>query len=92
MLPCHVWSLGKTAVLNDSPLLSSPDPAYQQHVPNLDGGDGHSEHIIFGTNLDLTESPGGEGGQGEGGGESTPEATSSTAEGTTGRSTDKAKL
>ena len=34
-------------------------------MPNLDGGDGHSEHIIFGTNLDLTKSSEGEGG-GEG--------------------------
>ena len=33
----------------------SPDPAYQGEVPNLDGGEGHSPHIIFGTNLDLTE-------------------------------------
>ena len=32
--------------------LFKPDPAYQQHVPNLDGGDGASEHIIFGTNID----------------------------------------
>ena len=42
-----------------------PDSAYQQRVPNLDGGDGHSEHIIFGTNLDLTKSSDSEGG-GEG--------------------------
>ena len=42
------------------------DSAHQQRVPNLDGGDGHSEHIIFGTNLDLTKSSEGEGG-GEGG-------------------------
>ena len=59
-----------------SSLPPSPDPAYQQHVPNLDGGDGHSEHIIFGTNVNLTE------GEGEGGGEGTQEATSSTAEDT----------
>ena len=25
-----------------------------QNVPNLDGGEGHSEHIIFGTNIDLS--------------------------------------
>ena len=32
--------------------LFKPDPAYQQHVPNLDGGDEASEHILFGTNID----------------------------------------
>jgi platelet-activating factor acetylhydrolase len=26
----------------------------EQNVPNLDGGEGHSEHIIFGTNVDLS--------------------------------------
>ena len=30
------------------------DPAYQQDVPNLDGGEGCSEHIIHGTNVDVT--------------------------------------
>jgi len=50
----------------------------------LDGGDGHLEHIIFGTNLDLTESPWKEGGEGEGGEEGTQEATNSTAEDNTG--------
>ena len=40
---------------------------YQQRVPNLDGGDGHSEHVIFGTNLDLTKSSDSEsGGEGQG--------------------------
>ena len=28
------------------------DPSYQQHVPNLDGGEGASQHILFGTNVD----------------------------------------
>ncbi len=28
-------------------------PTYQRPIPNLDGTDGHSEHIIFGTNVDL---------------------------------------
>ena len=31
----------------------SPDPAYQQHVPSLDGGEEASEHILFGTDVDL---------------------------------------
>ena len=31
------------------------DPAYQQPVSNLDGCEGHSEHILFGTNVDISE-------------------------------------
>ena len=27
------------------------DPTYQSFIPNLDGGDKASEHIIFGTNI-----------------------------------------
>ncbi len=34
---------------------SLPDPSFQEPVPNLDGCEGHSEHILFGTNLDLSE-------------------------------------
>ena len=30
------------------------DPAYQGDVPNLDGTEGHSEHILFGTNVKVT--------------------------------------
>ena len=45
------------------PLSHSTDPASQTHIPNLDGGKGHSEHIIFGTNLDLSKPPEGEEGQ-----------------------------
>ena len=30
------------------------DPAFLQRVPNLDGGEGCSEHIIFGSNIDLS--------------------------------------
>ena len=52
-------------------------------MPNLDGGDGHSEHIIFGTNLDLTKSSEGEGG-GEGQGEERVEPTSGIVEDDTG--------
>ena len=52
-------------------------------MPNLDGGDGHSEHIIFGTNLDLTKSSDSEGG-GEGQGEGVVEPTSDTVEDNTG--------
>ena len=62
--------------LSYSPL---SDSAYQQHVPNLDGGDGHSEHIIFGTNLDLTKSSDSEGG-GEGQGEGVVEPASGIVE------------
>lgn len=46
--------------VNDVDLIPPPPPsdsAYQGIVPNLDGADGHSEHIIFGTNLDLTDDP-----------------------------------
>ena len=31
-----------------------PDPSFLGPVPNLDGGEGHLEQIIFGTNVDLT--------------------------------------
>ena len=31
------------------------DPAYQGHVANLDGGEGQSEHILFGSNLPVFE-------------------------------------
>ena len=50
---CYVVSLSNC--VHPSPPLPSPDPAYEGEVPNLDGGEGHSPHIIFGTNLDLTE-------------------------------------
>ncbi len=32
-----------------------PDPEYLKPVPNLDGLEGHSEYLIFGTNLDLSK-------------------------------------
>ena len=31
---------------------SPSDPAYQGSVPNLDGGDGADDNILFGTNVD----------------------------------------
>ena len=31
------------------------DSDYQRPVPNLDGGEGAAEHLIFGTNVDLQE-------------------------------------
>ena len=31
------------------------DPEFQQHLPVLDGGEGASEHVLFGTNVDLEE-------------------------------------
>jgi platelet-activating factor acetylhydrolase len=31
------------------------DPAYQGHVANLDGGEGQSEHILFGSNLPISK-------------------------------------
>ena len=34
-------------------LILLPDPAYQKHVPSLDGGEGALEHVLFGTNVDL---------------------------------------
>ena len=52
-------------------------------MPNLDGGDGHSEHIIFGTNLDLTKSSDSESG-GEGQGEGVVEPTNGIVEDNTG--------
>jgi len=35
--------------------VSLPDPSFLGPVPNLDGCEGHSEHILFGTNVDLSE-------------------------------------
>ncbi len=32
------------------------DPSYQGPIPNLDGCEGHSEHIMFGSNVDITPS------------------------------------
>ena len=32
------------------------DPACQQNIPDLDGGEGCSEYIIHGTNVDLSAS------------------------------------
>ena len=32
----------------------SLDQAYQQNIPHLDGGEGCSEYIIHGTNVDLS--------------------------------------
>jgi hypothetical protein len=40
------------------------DPEYQGDVPNLDGTEGHSEHILFGTNVKLDDPPEGEGWEG----------------------------
>ena len=34
----------------------SLDPACQQSIPILDGGVGCSEYVIYGTNVDLSES------------------------------------
>ena len=31
------------------------DPTYGKDVPNLDGGEGHSEHILFTTDVDLSK-------------------------------------
>ena len=47
---CFLQYKTKTRIMNSN--LFKPDPAYQQHVPNLDGGDEASEHILFGTNID----------------------------------------
>ena len=34
---------------------SHTDPAYyERSVPNLDGCEGHSEHIIFGSNIEVS--------------------------------------
>ena len=49
LLSCLYSYLGKTITRSLFPL---PDPDYQQGVPNLDGGEGASEHILFGTNID----------------------------------------
>lgn len=37
-------------------IFSYIDPNFQGPIPNLDGCEGHSEHILFGTNVDITES------------------------------------
>ena len=34
---------------------TTPDPQFQQKIPNLDGGEGCSEYIIHGTNVDISE-------------------------------------
>ena len=35
--------------------ISFADPAYcEKSVPNLDGCEGHSDHVIFGSNVDLS--------------------------------------
>ena len=31
------------------------DPTFQGPIPNLDGCEGHSEHILFGSNVDITD-------------------------------------
>ena len=49
------------------------DPTYQHPVPNLDGCEGHSEHILFGTNVDISEDKDTEGG-GQGATQTQPEA------------------
>ena len=46
--PCgHCWLLHVFPL----PLI---DLSYLEPVPNLDGGEGHSEHFLFGTNVDLS--------------------------------------
>ena len=47
-------------------LIFHPDTAYcQQPVPNLDGGEGASQHIIFGSNVNWQESSGEDAASGE---------------------------
>lgn len=36
-------------------LFIGPDPQFQQKLPNLDGGEGCSEYIVHGTNVDISE-------------------------------------
>lgn len=38
------------------------DPAYQQPTPNLDGTEEHSQHILFGTNIKMSDETPGSGG------------------------------
>ena len=38
-------------------LCATIDPACQQAIPNLDGGEGHSDVIMFETNVDLSAAP-----------------------------------
>ena len=33
------------------------DPSYQQRIPDLDGGEGCSEYIIHGTNVNISDPP-----------------------------------
>lgn len=43
--------------VTQQPLSVSLDPAYQQKIPDLDGGEGSSEYIIHGTNVDISDPP-----------------------------------
>ena len=55
--PCgHCWFLYLFPLPLSPSSDTSPltDPSYLEPVPNLDGGEGHSEHILFGTNVDLS--------------------------------------
>lgn len=36
-------------------IINSIDPSYCGNVPILDGGEGASEHILYGTNIDWKE-------------------------------------
>ena len=36
-------------------LFVSLDPSYQKRIPDLDGGEGCSEYIIHGTNVDISD-------------------------------------
>ena len=38
-------------------LSATIDPACQQAIPNLDGGEGHSDVVMFETNVDLSTAP-----------------------------------
>ena len=40
-------------MLTRATFLLISDPAYQQNVPNLDGGEECSDYVIHGTNVDL---------------------------------------
>ena len=51
MLVCvEVYHVSTSCFLlcNHALLCLSSDPAYQQRVPSLDGGEGASEHMVFG--------------------------------------------
>ena len=61
------------------------DPDCQQNIPDLDGGEGCSEHIIHGTNVDISEPSDGNTSEKAGGTQDESQPLSGTTESSTDR-------